>query len=66
MTIDRTILFLIPNPQDTPKDIAEVEFGEEEFESSIGSEIHEETAYELLYEEIYSRLFNPLFTIRIG
>lgn len=68
VTLDRTMLFLIPNPQGTPKEVVEVEFGEEEADYDIASspEFHEETEYELLYEEIYSRLFNPLFTIRIG
>lgn len=66
--LNRTMLFLIPNPQGTPQEIEEVEFGQEEsdHENSLFLETQEETAYELLYEEIYSRLFNPLFTIRIG
>jgi hypothetical protein len=70
VALDRTVLFLIPNPEGTPKAVAEVEFGDEEGEdlsaSSLDSETRHETAHELIYEEIYSRLFNPLFTIRIG
>jgi hypothetical protein len=66
--LNRTMLFLIPNPQGTPQEVAEVEFGQEDSQNEVNSisESHEETEYEILYEEIYSRLFNPLFTIRIG
>jgi hypothetical protein len=68
-TIDRTLLFIIPNPEsistipDEPPETVNDEYPQN-FDDC--DEDDTPSSYELLYEEIYSRLFNPQFTIRLG
>jgi hypothetical protein len=69
VSIDRTLLFIVPNPESLSGDGDQLRDVDGNGMSEDLNDLNEESpqsAHELLYEEIYSRLFNPQFTIRLG
>lgn len=69
VSIDRTLLFIVPNPESLSGDGDQLRDVNGNGMSEDLNDLDEEppqSAHELLYEEIYSRLFNPQFTIRLG
>jgi hypothetical protein len=66
VSIDRTLLLIIPNPENPRDDGDQLKNVEANAMSEDIDDESPQSAHELLYEEIYSRLFNPQFTIRLG
>jgi hypothetical protein len=66
--LERTLLFIIPNPEGYIESSHQIDIVDEEvsLDSDDQDEEGPQTPHELLYEEIYSRLFNPQFTLRLG